>query len=275
MTLYESMKWTNLQLIKGRVFTQEEKQKITKHFLDGVSDEKTVLRFHKGVNAPRDETGDSRQMYPLFFIPPYRNEADGTKGEKYKTITCVTPKTHILSANAYELEIIRILALLSPNNEKVEKIVNRTLERLKTSCFANECYMGECFETSLISLRFICTACPENVQWLKNLVNKISKHIDDKKRHSGILFYYWLCFSEMPIELAESKIIRYKDELLKHINRSFVMNSEQNKNMSYLCKYIVRNCLSKLDDYAFLQNRDPYINEKDGRLYFPVEKQKT
>lgn len=59
-------------------------------------------------------------MYPMYFIPPYND------GKKYKTVLNQIPKTHILSANMYELEIIRLMHLLSPNHPDVKQIVDGT-----------------------------------------------------------------------------------------------------------------------------------------------------
>ncbi|MDF2685745.1 MAG: hypothetical protein K0S55_926 [Clostridia bacterium] len=280
MTLYELMLKVNFELIKGRSFTEEEKLKTVKIFLSGISDEKTVKRFHIGVNAPREENGDSRQMYPIFYIPPYKNDADGSLGKKYKTITTVTPLTHILSANAYELEIIRLLAVFAPQNETVRDMLIKTKERLKTTCFGNFCLTGECFESSIIVLRFLGTAFPGDTQWINKLIQGIKEHLFDKKRHSGTIFYYWLSLSELPFEIARSEIERFsvkcdptteKYSLQSNLCKSYVMNSEHDKYASPLGKYILRNCLARLDEYSYLKDRQPYVNEKDGRLYFDIE----
>jgi hypothetical protein len=62
---------------------------------------KAKQRFYIGVRYPgnTDKNGSGR-MYPEYFIPPYND------GKKYQTLIPMSPKTHILSANSYELEII-------------------------------------------------------------------------------------------------------------------------------------------------------------------------
>ena len=150
MNVYETIISINRRLIEGDMITPAERQKASEFFLVNVSDRRTVIRFHNGVNAPGPE--DGRRMYPEFFIPPYN------EGKKYMTITGMTPKTHILSANAYELEILRLLALFSPDDEIVKSMVHRTREQLATTCFAGSCYLGECYETGLVALRFLGSA---------------------------------------------------------------------------------------------------------------------
>ncbi len=264
MTVYNLMLKTNEYLIKGGALSDKQKQTIIKHFLDAVSTEDKVIRFHSSVRAPSAENGDTRHMYPVFFIPPYNN------GKKYKTVTTVTPHTHILSANAYELEIIRLLYLLAPNNKMVIYMLNKTLERLKTTCFGNFCDKGECFETSVIVLRFLSATVMFETAWIDRLINGIKVHINDKKRHSGILFYYWLSLSELPSELALPEITRFKDDMLISIKRSYVMNSSHDRYFSPLCKYIVRNCLSRLNEFEHIKDREPFVSEKDGRLHFDI-----
>lgn len=248
MTLYEKMIWVNSALIKGRAFTEIEKEKITCHFLDGVSDEKTADRFYNGVRFPNNTDNSGRRMYPVFYIPQYNG------GKKYKTVTGVTPGTHILSANAYELEILRTLALTAPQNETVKHMLDETKVRLRTTCFGNEDDgVGECFDTSLVVLRFLGTAFPDELSWMQERIDVFNKHVKNKKRHSGIVFYYWLCLSEIPLVLAWPEIKRYKNDLILGLSRSYVMNSDNDRTINMQCKYIERNCLSRLEEYSYLR----------------------
>lgn len=199
MTLYESMLWIDNQLIIGKIFSAAEKTKIIKHFIDGISDENTVKRFHIGVKAPLAENGDLRQMYPLFYIPPYND------GKKYKTVISVTPQTHILSANAYELEILRIIAIVEPKNEQVYKMIRRTLERLRTTCFATDCYLGECFESSLIALRFIGAVSPDDTMWIKSLIEKAAEQLTIKKGIPALCFIIGFVYLSCQLSLPKLK----------------------------------------------------------------------
>jgi len=264
LTLYELTFKVNNEMLKGKEIASKDKEYIVKQFIDGVSNKDTVARFHKGVHAPNSENGDNRKMYPLFYISPYDN------GKKYVTLSTITPKTQILSSNSYELEILRILAIMAKDNSQVSEMLAGTKKRLSTTCFGRFCEAGECFETSVVALRFLGAAYPEETEWLQRLIQGIKNHISDKKRHSGVNFYYWLTLSELPIELAQPEIERYKDFLLNLLGKSFVMNSDHDKYASPFGKYILRNCLCRLDKYKYLRKIEPYISAKDGRIHFEI-----
>lgn len=70
------------------------------------------------VNAETDN------IYPNYYIPPYNGN------RKFRLIQGYLPKTNILYANHYELEIIRLLFLFAPENEQVNEMVDNTLQRL-------------------------------------------------------------------------------------------------------------------------------------------------
>lgn len=102
MTPYELMIKTNHHLIKGGELIESQKANIVRQLLAAQNDERTKQSFYKGVKYPgnADKNGGGH-MYPLYFIPPYNDN------KKYQTVIPISPKTHILSANSYELEIIR------------------------------------------------------------------------------------------------------------------------------------------------------------------------
>jgi len=73
-----------------------------------------------------------------------------------------------LMVKFYELEILRLLALLTANNDSVKEMTAQTLARLCTTCFGKENDgVGECFETSLIVLRFLAATAPYETSWIK------------------------------------------------------------------------------------------------------------
>jgi len=182
----------------------------------------------------------------------------------------MTLKTHILSANAYELEIIRLLHLLAPDNPIVQNMVHETLARLKTTCFGyRDCHHGECFHAALIVLRFL-GAVSDDVQWMKKLIRLFNTYNGETVRHSGTVWYYWLCLSELPVAIAEPELEKNKDEWLARLQKSLVMNQENDKIHHPVLFCILRNCLSRLAEFTYMKNRKPYVNERDGRLYFDV-----
>jgi len=202
MTPYELMIKTNHHLIQGGELTEPQKANIVRQLLAARVDERKRPKFFDDV------------IYPKFFIPPYND------GKKLKTVIPMSPKTHILSANAYELEIIRLLYLFAPENIEVQEILTKTLARLKVSCPGGECCIGECFHSSLPVLRLFAVL-PDETDWVKKLMIKIGKHIDDKKKcNGGTVGYYWLCLSELPIEVAETEILRYKDKMVQELNKN-------------------------------------------------------
>jgi len=202
MTAYELMIKTNHHLIQGGKLTEPQKANIVRQLLASRVDERKRPKFFDDA------------IYPKFFIPPYN------EGRKFQTVIPMSPKTHILSANAYELEIIRLLYIFDPDNSEVREILIKTLARLKVTCPGGECCIGECFHSSLPVLRLLA-AIPNETEWIKNLMLKIQKHIDDKKKcNNGAVSYYWLCLSELPIEIAAPEILRYKDKMVQGLNKN-------------------------------------------------------
>jgi len=265
MNPYELLCKTNWELIKGRSFSDEEKSEIVSRLLSTASSKGEVERFHRGVRAP----DDGRIMYPLYFIPPYNG------GKKLITINGVMPKTHIFSANHYELEILRLLAFWRSDGETISNMLMRTKERLATTCFGKFCAKGECFETSIVALRFLATAFPNEVEWVSMLVENIRDEIDNKpggkKRHSGTTFYYWLTLTDIYQPIAVSEIKRYEPLLVHALSRSYSYSNDQDRLYNPIAKYIARNCLARLPEYKQIQGIEGYVGG-DGRFHFDFGK---
>lgn len=267
MTAYELMIKTNHFLIQGGTLTEPQKQNIVQQFLSAVSTHEQVQRFYSGVRLPNNIDGDGRRMYPEFFIPPYND------GKKFKTILGQTPKTHILSANMYELEIIRLLHILSINNETVQDMVTKTLARLRTTCFGyQDDGVGECFDTSLVVLRFLAVVAPYETEWIKSRIVNFHRHVNEKYRHGLCYWYFWLCLSELPFDIAEPEILRFKDKMFTQLNRSTVMNNEHDKLYNPVLSCELRNVMARLPEYKYIKDHKPFISDKDGRLHFDMEK---
>ena len=256
--------------IKSGALTKAQKDYIVNQLLSARSDERDITGFKKSVKAPEylnsiGQSSDERILYPLFYIPPYNNN------KKLQTVLPMSPKTHILAANSYELEIIRLLYMLAPDNTIVNDMVAKTLSRLKTTCFGyHDCHVGECFHAALITLRFISTVT-NDIEWIKKLVTYFNKYNGETYRHGNTVWYYWLCLSEMQSEIALPEIQKYKNEFINRLsNKSCVMNNENNQVHNPVLYCVLRNCLSRLPEYAYIKDRQPYVNEKDGRLYFDM-----
>ncbi|MDD4495113.1 MAG: hypothetical protein PHV32_12375 [Eubacteriales bacterium] len=269
MTAYELMMKTNHHLIKGGILTDAQKQNIVHQLLAARTTPEQAKRFYIGVKFPNNTDHNGCQMYPFFFIPPYND------GMKYKTIFNQTPKTHILSANMYELEILRLLHLFAPDDLEVKLMVDKTLARLKTTCFSNEDDgVGECFDTSLVVLRFLATVTPHETEWIQSRIDNYNRHYGDKKRPWYCSWYYWFCLSELPFEFSKNEIEKYKPEMLNwRTNKSCVMNSEHDKTIHPVLICMLRNIITKYPEYAYIKDRQPYVNGKDGRLRFDMRKE--
>lgn len=161
MEKYNLLMELNQKQMLGEVISDKEKRQAVSVFLNGVSNEDAVLRYKNSMRV----NPENDNMYPNYFIPPYNG------GKKLRLIQGYMPKTHILYANHYELEILRLLYLFEPGNPVIKEMVEGTLQRLKRTCFGNSCTQGECFATGISVLRFLTVVCPDDTEW----VNKLSE----------------------------------------------------------------------------------------------------
>ena len=151
-------------------------------------------------------------------------------------------------------------------------MMQKTLSRLKTTCFGNEDDGGgECFDTSLIVLRFLAAVTPHETEWIQSRIDNYNRHYVDKKRSWYCSWYFWLCLSELPFEFAKLEIEKYKSEMLNWLtNKSCVMNSEHDKTIHPVLICMLRNIIAKYPEYAYIKDRQPYMSGKDGRLRFDM-----
>jgi len=268
MNAHELMIKTNHYLIKGGQLNEKQKSNIVNQFLAARITKEQAMRFYAGVKFPNNIDASGRIMYPLYFIPPYRD------GKKSETIFYQVPKTHLFSANMYELEILRLLYILAPDNTEVITMVNETIKRLKTTCFGYEDDgVGECFYTSLVVLRFLIATVPNEKKWINSRIQVYNKHVNDKKRPWFCKWYYWLCLSEIPFSEAKKETDKYKEEILKYLSdKSCVMNSERDKLLHPVLLSMLRNILCRYEEYEYIKEREPYIDNSDGRLHFDMSK---
>lgn len=259
MTAYELMVKTNHYLLKGGTLTDGQKANIVSQF----------MAVKSGGKMRYSNNGcDKRRMYPEFFIPPYND------GKKLRTIFNQASKTQILSANLYELEILRLLFIFVPESEDVKYMVTETLKRLKTTCFGfRDDGLGECFDASLVVLRFLITVAPNETKWIQSRIDNYNRHYGEKKRPKYCRWYYWLCLSELPFEIAKPEIEKNKEEILDLlVNKSYAVNSERDKIIYPVVLCMLRNIIAKYPEYTYIMDRTPYMGVKDGRLRFDMGK---
>lgn len=252
MDLHEWMIQGNHELIRYGTLPEERGKELVERLLEG--------RNGGGDIWSPGETS----RYPIFYIPP------GPKGKKWKTVLGQVPKTQLFSANMYELEILRLLCLLAPDREEVRRMRDKTLNRLRGTCFGyTDDGVGECFDVSLVVLRFLAIAAPEDSEWILSRIDNYNRHREEKKRPWFCLWYFWLCLSELPFHLAQPEIEKYKGEMLNWLtNKSCVMHSETDKTIHPVILCMLRNTLARYPEYEYMKDRQPYIDEKDGRLHF-------
>ena len=256
MTAYEIMIKTNHHIIKDGELTDTQKENIVQQLLAARTDEHDIHKFYEKMQS-------DGSTYPSYYLPPYNDN------KKYQTVIPMSPKTHILSMNAYEMDILRLLCLFAPENPIVKDMVKGTFKRLKNSCPGGDCTQGECFHSSLPVLRFFAVAAPNDKAWMHKLTAKINRSIDAKYKGNAV-GYYWLCLSELPYDVAEPGLLKYKEEIFEKLEKSVPMNTDYAKIYQLVFYYVYRNCLASFPEYEHIKPRQPYINEKNGRLCFDV-----
>ena len=250
MSIYELMIKTNHHLIRGGELTDAQKADVAQQLRAG------------RITDSQKRTFADPNWYPDFFIPPHNN------GKRLQTVIPMSPKTYIVADNAYEFEMLRLLHLFQPDDE-VSYMIKETLNRLKQTCFGYKgCHYAECFEAGLTVLRFLSFAAPHDKDWIQKQITIYNNHFADSRRHSGVQRYYWLILSEMPYDIAEPEILRQKETILDHINRSYVIKSGNED----ILLYVMRNTLARLPEYSYIKDRRPYNDEKSGRLRFCIER---
>lgn len=159
MENYKILLEVNQRKTSGEEFTDKEKQEIVKVFLNGIACKEDVKKYkiRMRVNPSTDNT------YPKFYIPPYNNN------KKLRMSHGKMPKTHILYANHFELEVLKQLFMFAPEHPEVQKMIGSTLERLEKTCFGNYCSKGECVEAGACVLRFLEIVRPEEKEWIEKL----------------------------------------------------------------------------------------------------------
>lgn len=172
MEKYNLLIELNRKLSSGEDISAFEKENAVSVFLKGICPKEELFRYKKSMRV----NPDTDNSYPLFYIPPYNG------GKKLRLIQGYLPKTYILYANHYELEILRLLYLFAPEDEVVGGMVKATLQRLKGTCFGNSCTKGECFATGISVLRFLAVVCPEDRSWIDKLRAPLEEYISAKEK---------------------------------------------------------------------------------------------
>ena len=270
MTAYELMIKTNHYLIKGGTLTESQKRNIVNQLLAAQSTPELKQRFYRGVKSPNNFDTEGRRMYPIFYIPPYN------EGKKLRLITGQLPKTQILSANHYELEILRILALWDKDNPKVQYMIDETIKRLDTTCFAHFCSTGECVGAGISVLRYLSVLYMQNTEWISKVLTAMINQYNNG--HNGMaatnnnvpVFYLYSVLPDIASESCYELIAHRKEWIIHMLTRGSVVGPAMQDTYNVIILYVLKNALAMLPDYGYIKNKEVYISEKDNRCYCDV-----
>ncbi len=261
------------ELNRKEIFAEEipesEKQEAVSALLSGGACGEDVVRYKKRmrVNPATDK------LYPDCYIPPYHGN------KKLRLLCGYLPKTNLLYANHYELEIIRLLFLFAPENEKVVAMVKHTRDRLKNTCFGSSCTQGECVAAGISVLRFLAATQPDETEWMDKLLNPLGIRFlsfgnGQAAMQNGIpLSYLLMAFTEINNEKTRALIRQKKEYLLTLLRRGWITGRLSNGKISegdsynLMGKYILRNSLRTLPEYKDISENEIYIDATDGRCY--------
>ena len=272
MEMYKVLMEINRRMLLGEEISSDEKEEVVSVFLNGVYSEEDIMKYKKRMRV----NAETSNMYPNYYIPPY----NGNK--KLRLVQGYLPKTNILYANHYELEIIRLLYLFSPENEVVNDMVKNTLKRLKKACFGNSCTKGECLITGISVLRLLAVVYPNNEEWINKLVNPLGEIFLTFGRGQAAIqqdipvSYLLMAFTDIKSEKTIELIMHKREWLLDLLRRGWITGKLSNGKISegdtfnLLGKYIIRNAISILPGDEEVSKCEIYVSEKDGRCYCKI-----
>jgi len=265
---YKILMEINRKMLFGEEISAAEKKEAVSVFLNEISSREDILKYKKRmrVNAETDN------IYPNFYIPPYNG------GKKLRLIQGYLPKTNILYANHYELEIIRLLYMFVPENKMVDDMVKNTLQRLKGTCFGNSCTQGECFATGISVLRFLAVTRPDDTAWIDRLLNPLGDvFLSFGKGQAAIqqgipMSYLLMAFTDLNNEKTRKLIMRKQEWLLDLLRRGWITGKLSNGRISegtynLLGKYVIRNAIGILPEYKDVSKYEIYVSNEDERCY--------
>ncbi len=269
MEKYKTLMEINRKIVFGEEIPDAEKEDAVSVLLNGICGQEEVSNYKRRMKV-KVETD---KIYPNYYIPP-RN---GNK--KLRLIQGYLPKTNLLYANHYELEIIRLLYLFVSKNQTVDEMVKNTLQRLKGSCFGNSCTQGEYFVTGISVLRFLAAVQPDSTEWIDNLLNPLgiiflSFGNGQAAIQQGLpMSYLLMAFTDINNEKTRALIMQKKAWLLELLRRGWITGKLSNGKISegdtfnLMGKYIIRNALGTLPEYADISEHEIYVNSSDERCY--------
>ena len=157
-------------------------------------------------------------MYPEIYIPPFVNktEADygySPYGAKYRLVTGYQPKTLMLSANAYELGILRLLALFAPDDATVIRMCGDTKARLDSCALGRFNGKNEYYIISAAVLRFFAAAYPRDLTRIRGFIRGLESDYRSQDRPDSVRLYLLLAYSEIDPGVIRDTLISHLSEI--------------------------------------------------------------
>lgn len=267
--MYKILMELNRKIICGETISKPEKEEAISIFLNGICNKEEILKYKKRMRV----SAETDVIYPNYYIPPY----NGNK--KLRLIQGYLPKTNIVYASHYELEIIRLLFMFAPENKKVKEMVANTLVRLKEPSFENLCTNGENRVVGISVLRFLAVTQPHNSEWIEHWLKPLGDLFlsfgnGQAAIQKGIpVSYLLMAFADINNEKTRD-LIAYKEVwLLNLLRRGWITGklsngkSSEGDTYNVMMKYIIRNAIGILPGYEDVSKYEIYVNSEDGRCY--------
>jgi len=247
--MHELLNDINERISMGIAISDEEKAKAVRLITEELGSD--ILEKIDGLTSK-----DLESMYPLFITA----KSNGKKKERL--ITGELPKTKILADNSYELEALRLLALWGERTPEVNEVLLTTERRIKNTCFGVFCVKGECPGASIASLRFYTALHPEDLTMQSMIVDELKKHRDYRGKWTLDIPYFYLIYAmtDCDYNVIEEELNYASVDLAISVSKPWLVEPFQ-----VIRKYVVKNFLARLPQYAYLKDRTYY--EQDGRWH--------
>lgn len=272
MELYQLLMEMNRKEVFGEEISEMEKEQAVSVFLSDMRSPEEIQSYKRRMRAH----GEASFLYPDYYIPPY----DGAG--KYRLVQGYLPKTNLLYANHYELEVLRLLSKFAPERETVAEMIESTLERLKHTCFGTSCTQGECTAAGISVLRFLAAARPDDSEWIDRIISPLGDIFlsfgnGQAAIQKGIpVSYLLMAFTDINNEKTRALITQKKDWLLGLLRRGWITGRLSNGRISesdtynLMTKYIIRNAIGTLQGYEDIARHEIYVSGKDERCYCDI-----
>ena len=221
--LAQSINTLSKALIKGRIFSENEKAEIAAFIFD-----------HKN---------------PVDRFTFYPTDAERING--IQLVTGEKTKTQLLANNALELETLRILSILTPGDSRLLQLHEKADHRLQKLCFYNICITGECATLSIVFLRYLTAlSCDAHGETIDRGFAVLQQMRDGTGRWRKFPFFYTLLW------LTELTFPQVKNELaytLPACQRLIKQYENGRDETSLVRSIILHNALSMIGTDIHLQ----------------------